>query len=50
MNQLQKEVEEKGEVSITDPDIAHNVQTAVDSKYHLVVAIDVKGMSKGRFC
>ena len=53
LNQLQKEVEEKGEVSITDPDsrhmsvsnngtdIAHNVQTAVDSKYHLVVAIDV---------
>lgn len=53
LNQLQKEVEEKGEVSITDPDsrhmsvsnngtdIAHNVQTVVDSKYHLVVAIDV---------
>jgi len=50
---LQKEIEEKGEVSITDPDarhmsvsnngtdIAHNVQTAVDSKYHLVVAVDV---------
>ena len=53
LTQLQKEVEEKGEVSITDPDarhmsvsnngtdISHNVQTAVDSKYHLVVAIDV---------
>lgn len=53
LNQLQYEVEEKGEVSITDPDsrhmsvsnngtdIAHNVQTAVDSKYDLVVAIDV---------
>jgi len=53
LNQLQKEVEEKGEVSLTDPDarhmsvsnngtdISHNVQTAVDSKHHLVVAIDV---------
>lgn len=51
--QLQKEVEENGEVSITDPDarhmsvsnngtdIAHNVQIAVDSKNHLVVAVDV---------
>lgn len=51
--QLQKEVEEKGEVSLTDPDarhmsvsnngtdIAHNIQTVVDSKHHLVVAIDV---------
>jgi len=50
---LQKKVEENGEVSITDPDarhmsvsnngtdISHNVQTAVDSKYHLVVAVDV---------
>ena len=53
LTELQKEVEEKGEVSLTDPDarhmsvsnngtdIAHNVQTAVDSKHHLVVAIDV---------
>ena len=53
LNLLQKEVEEKGEVSITDPDarhmsvsnngtdIAHNVQVAVDSKHHLVVAVDI---------
>jgi transposase len=53
LNLLQKEIELKGEISITDPDarhmsvsnngtdIAHNVQIAVDSKYHLVVAIDV---------
>ena len=53
LTQLQKEVEEKGEVSITDPDarhmsvsnngtdISHNIQVAVDSKYHLVVAVDV---------
>jgi len=53
LNQLQKVVEENGEVSITDPDsrhmsvsnngtdIAHNIQTAVDSKHHLVVALDV---------
>lgn len=52
---LEKEVQEKGEVSVTDPDarhmsvsnngtdIAHNVQTVVDSKYHLVVALDVTG-------
>ena len=44
LNQLKNEVEENGEVSITDPDarhmsvsnngtdIAHNVQVAVDSK------------------
>ncbi|MDD4699979.1 MAG: IS1182 family transposase [Oscillospiraceae bacterium] len=50
---LEKEVQENGEVSVTDPDarhmsvsnngtdIAHNVQTVVDSKYHLVVALDV---------
>ena len=53
LSQLQKDVEEKGEVSITDPDarhmsvsnngtdISHNVQVAVDSKHHLVVAVDV---------
>lgn len=53
LNQLKNEVEENGEVSITDPDsrhmsvsnngtdIAHNVQVAVDSKNHLVVAVDV---------
>ncbi len=53
LHQLQKEVKENGEVSITDPDarhmsvsnngtdIAHNVQVAVDSKNHLVVAVDV---------
>jgi transposase len=53
LNLVQKEIELKGEISITDPDarhmsvsnngtdIAHNVQIAVDSKHHLVVAIDV---------
>jgi len=53
LHQLQEEVTENGEVSITDPDarhmsvsnngtdIAHNVQVAVDSKNHLVVAVGV---------
>lgn len=53
LSHLQTEVAEKGEISITDPDarhmsvsnngtdIAHNVQVAVDSKNHLVVAVDV---------
>jgi len=50
---MAEEIEENGELSITDPDsrhmgvsnngtdIAHNVQTAVDAKHHLVVAVDV---------
>lgn len=53
LHQLQKEIEEQGERSMTDPDarhmsvsnngtdISHNVQVAVDSKYHLIVAVDV---------
>jgi transposase len=53
LNIMQKEIEANGEISITDPDarhmkvsnngtdIAHNVQIAVESKNHLVVAIDV---------
>lgn len=50
---LKTQVEEKGEISITDPDakhmstsnngtdIAHNVQIAVDEKHHLVVTLEV---------
>lgn len=53
LNQLQKEVKEQCEISMTDPDarhlsvsnngtdISHNVQVAVDSKHHLIVAVDV---------
>lgn len=53
LSSLQKEVNINGEVSITDPDakhmnvsnqgtdIAHNIQVAVDSKHHIVVAVDV---------
>lgn len=53
LNELAVEIKEKGEISITDPDsrhmsvsnngtdIAHNVQTAVDEKHHLIVAVDV---------
>ena len=53
LNILAIEVEEKGEISITDSDsrhmsvsnngtdISHNVQTAVDEKHHLIVAVDV---------
>ncbi len=51
--QLEKAVEEKGGISVTDPDskhmsvsnngtdVSHNVQIAVDEKAHLVVALDV---------
>lgn len=51
--QLEKAVEEKGSISVTDPDskhmsvsnngtdVSHNVQIAVDEKAHLVVALDV---------
>ena len=50
---MQEEIEKTGEISLTDPDsrhmsvsnngtdIAHNVQVAVDSKHHLVIALDV---------
>lgn len=50
---MSEEIEESGEISITDKDakhmsvsnngtdISHNVQIAVDSKNHLVVAVDV---------
>ncbi len=53
LNNIKKEVEKNGEISITDPDsrhmkssnngtdISHNVQIAVDNKADLVVAIDV---------
>lgn len=53
LHQLQKEIEEQGERSMTDldarhmgvsnngTDISHNVQVAVDSKHHLIVAVDV---------
>ena len=57
LEKLAAKIEEGGEISITDPDarhmsvsnngtdIAHNVQIAVDSKYHLVVAVDVVSTS-----
>ncbi len=50
---MAEEIKQNGEISITDPDakhmsasnngtdISHNVQIAVDSKNHLVVAVDV---------
>lgn len=53
LTKMAEDIEKNGEISITDPDakhmsvsnngtdIAHNVQTAVDSKNHLVVAVDV---------
>lgn len=53
LTEMAEEIQQNGEISITDPDakhmsvsnngtdIAHNVQIAVDSKSHLVVAIDV---------
>jgi transposase len=53
LNEMAVVIEEKGEISITDPDarhmsvsnngtdISHNVQTAVDEKHHLIVALDV---------
>lgn len=53
LENIKTEVEQNGEISLTDPDskhmkannngtdIAHNVQIAVDDKSHLVVAIDV---------
>ncbi len=53
LEEIKKEIEQKGEISITDPDsrhmktnnngtdISHNVQIAVDNKAHLVVTVDV---------
>ncbi|KAB3525723.1 IS1182 family transposase [Alkaliphilus serpentinus] len=53
LKEMAEEIEKNGEISITDPDarhmsvsnngtdISHNVQISVDSKKHLVVAIDV---------
>lgn len=53
LTEMAEEIEKNGEISITDPDakhmsvsnngtdIAHNVQIAVDSKNHLVIAVDV---------
>jgi len=53
LNEMAVEIEEKGEISITDTDsrhmsvsnngtdISHNVQTVVDEKHHLIVAVDV---------
>lgn len=53
LEKLKEEVEKEGEISVTDQDarhmktsnngtdISHNVQISVDSKTHLVVAVDV---------
>ncbi len=53
LKEMAEEIKQNGEISITDPDakhmsasnngtdISHNVQIAVDSKNHLVVAVDV---------
>lgn len=53
LNNMAAEIEEKGEISMTDPDsrhmsvsnngtdISHNVQIAVDEKHHLIIAADV---------
>lgn len=53
LEEIKKEIEQKGEISITDldsrhmktnnngTDISHNVQIAVDNKAHLVVTVDV---------
>lgn len=53
LNEQLAEIEENGDIAITDPDskmmlvkssgreVSHNVQIAVDSKNHLVVALDV---------
>lgn len=53
LKEMYEDIEKNGEISITDKDarhmgvsnngtdIAHNVQIAVDSKNHLVVAVDV---------
>lgn len=53
LNEELSEIEENGDIAITDPDskmmlvkssgreVSHNVQIAVDSKNHLVVAVDV---------
>lgn len=53
LTEMPEEIQQNGEISITDPDakhmsvsnngtdIAHNVQIAVESKHYLVVAVDV---------
>ena len=53
LNRLKEEVEKNGEISLTDKesrlmsssnmgfDVAYNMQTAVDAKNHLIVAVDV---------
>jgi len=53
LNEMAIKISETGEISITDPDshhmsvsnngtdISHNVQTAVDDKHHLIVAVAV---------
>lgn len=53
LKELQAEIEENGDIALTDPDskmmqvknsgreVSHNVQMAVESKNHLVVAVDV---------
>ena len=53
LESIQEEVEEEGTIYMTDPDarlmrthngggdISHNVQTAVEAKNHIVVAVDV---------
>ena len=53
LNEIAEEIEKNGNISLTDKDskhmsvsnngtdISHNVQVAVDSKNHLIVAIDV---------
>jgi transposase len=53
LNEMANKIDETGEISITDPDsrhmsvsnngtdISHNIQTAVDEKNHLIVAVDV---------
>lgn len=53
LEEMKEKIKQEGEISITDPDsrhmkannngtdIAHNVQIGVDSKEHLVVAVDV---------
>lgn len=61
---IAKEVETNGEIYITDPDsklmksndggceISHNVQIAIDSKNHLVVAVDVtsEAVDRAQLC
>ena len=53
LKQLKHQIEETGEVSLTDKearlmsasnmgmDVAYNMQTAIDDKHHLIVAVDI---------